>query len=66
MRTNFQQATGSGEALNGVLSHLEKIIPLRRIGKVEDVANAVIFLASDKNSFITGTNLVIDGGNSLV
>jgi NAD(P)-dependent dehydrogenase (short-subunit alcohol dehydrogenase family) len=36
--------------------------PLRRLGKVEDVAFGVLFLASDEASFVTGTELVIDGG----
>jgi 3-oxoacyl-[acyl-carrier protein] reductase len=37
-------------------------IPLGRYGKVEEVANAFAFLASDEASFITGTELVVDGG----
>jgi 3alpha(or 20beta)-hydroxysteroid dehydrogenase len=36
--------------------------PLRRIGQQEDVAAGVVFLASDESSFMTGTDLVIDGG----
>jgi NAD(P)-dependent dehydrogenase (short-subunit alcohol dehydrogenase family) len=36
--------------------------PLRRIGKPEDVAQAVLYLASDASSFVTGTTLVVDGG----
>ena len=36
--------------------------PLRRIGKPIEVAHGVLFLASDEASFITGTELVIDGG----
>ena len=36
--------------------------PLRKLGKPEDVANAVIFLCSDEASFITGHTLVVDGG----
>ena len=36
--------------------------PLGRLGNVEDVANAVVFLASDKASYITGETIYIDGG----
>ena len=37
-------------------------IPLGRYGQPEDVANGVLFLASDESSFMTGSELVIDGG----
>ena len=36
--------------------------PLGRIGTVDDIANGVLFLASDEASFMTGSELVIDGG----
>jgi NAD(P)-dependent dehydrogenase (short-subunit alcohol dehydrogenase family) len=36
--------------------------PLQRIGKPEDIAQAVLYLVSDASSFITGTALVVDGG----
>lgn len=37
-------------------------VPLGRVGRGEDIANAILFLLSDKASFITGTELVVDGG----
>jgi NAD(P)-dependent dehydrogenase (short-subunit alcohol dehydrogenase family) len=37
-------------------------IPMGRVGKPEEVAYGVLFLASDEASFVTGTELVIDGG----
>ena len=37
-------------------------VPLGRIGTVEDVAYGALFLASDESSFMTGAELVIDGG----
>jgi NAD(P)-dependent dehydrogenase (short-subunit alcohol dehydrogenase family) len=40
--------------------------PMKRLGKPEDIASAVIFLASDAASFITGTCLVVDGGLTIV
>lgn len=38
--------------------------PLRRLGRPEDVANAMLFLASDESSWVTGHALVVDGGFS--
>ncbi len=37
-------------------------IPLGRYGQPEDVAYGVLYLASDESSFVTGSELVIDGG----
>jgi len=48
-----------------VLNEDKKNYPLGRYGKPEDVAYAIIFLLSDASSWITGTNLLIDGGYTL-
>ena len=42
--------------------NIEELHPMGRMGKAEEVANAALFLASDESSFITGSNLLVDGG----
>ena len=42
--------------------NLEKFIPLKRVGKPEDISSASLFLLSDQAKYITGTELIVDGG----
>lgn len=48
--------------LDGFLKGCAEKTPLGRMGTPEDVANGILFLASDESSFVTGSELVIDGG----
>jgi len=45
-----------------ILARIPQRVPLGRAGRVEEVANAVLFLASDEASYITGVELCVDGG----
>jgi glucose 1-dehydrogenase len=44
------------------LENARRRTPWPRFGRPEDIANAAVFLASDRATFITGSNLVVDGG----
>ena len=47
------------------IKNMEDAIPLGRLGSPRDVANAFLFLASDDASYITGTTIIVDGGQLL-
>jgi NAD(P)-dependent dehydrogenase (short-subunit alcohol dehydrogenase family) len=53
---------GAGAASDEVREQRVRTVPLRRLGTVDDVAAGVLYLASDESAFVTGTELVIDGG----
>lgn len=51
-----------GDELGNVLEYAKSSTPLGRLGTVEEIASAVLFLASVESRFITGTELFVDGG----
>ena len=51
-------ADGQGDALKA----MEKSIPMRRVGRPEEIANAVLWLCSDAASYVTGQSISVDGG----
>jgi NAD(P)-dependent dehydrogenase (short-subunit alcohol dehydrogenase family) len=55
-------AAGEPDGVEAALKRYGASHPLGRIGTGQDIANAVLFLASDRASFITGTYLCVDGG----
>ena len=61
----LRQAYGD-EAVDRMLDYLQSSSPAGRVGRCEDVANAVLFLASDAATYITGVQLLVDGGVSKV
>jgi len=54
--------TPGTKVLGEVLKQVEQTIPQKRIGQPEDIANLVVFLASDDSSYIIGQLIVVDGG----
>jgi 3(or 17)beta-hydroxysteroid dehydrogenase len=57
--TSTMDASGNGEAM---LKYLESLHPVGHLGEPDDIAYGVLYLASDEAKFVTGSQLVIDGG----
>ena len=59
------QAT-TKEGADAIRAHFVSVIPLGRMGRAEEIANAALFLASDESSFVAGIDLSVDGGMGAV
>ncbi|WP_404476885.1 SDR family NAD(P)-dependent oxidoreductase [Novosphingobium sp. BL-52-GroH] len=57
---------GEGEQAQGTKDYLASLIPAGRIGQPEEIAKAVLFLASDDASFVNGVELFVDGGQAQI
>lgn len=57
---------GGGEQAKGTKDYLASLIPAGRVGQPEEIARAVLFLASDEASFVNGIELFVDGGQAQI
>ena len=60
--TSDRRADMSAEALAGRSEHAAGLIPMGREGRYREIAEAVVFLASERAAFVSGSSLLIDGG----
>ena len=58
----IEKATGGRDNALALLSRLAKDIPLGRVARADEIARAVVFLASEDASFVNGAELFVDGG----
>jgi citronellol/citronellal dehydrogenase len=62
---NNIRSSGTAQYGEGALEMTRRATPLRRLGAVEEVARVIVFLASDRNDFVTGSVYRVDGGQHL-
>ena len=58
----LRELLGSAQAGQDRLKSLSAVVPMGRMGNPDEIAKAVVFLASDDSSFVTGIELFVDGG----
>jgi NAD(P)-dependent dehydrogenase (short-subunit alcohol dehydrogenase family) len=62
----LRELFGSSDVGKQRLSNINSLVPMGRLGTPDEIAKAVVFLASDDSSFITGIELFVDGGTAQV
>jgi len=61
-----RRPAAQGTSPDAILSQLVRTIPSGRVGTIDDVADAVCFLVSERASYVNGAALVVDGSKSVV
>ncbi len=51
---------------SNLVAELKNVIPMNRLGKTNDITGVLYFLASEESSYITGQNIVVDGGRTII
>ena len=64
--TNMQAGAGAGGGDRANAERLASGMPLGRVGDPQDIANAILYLASDESSYVTGMEFTVDGGMTAV
>jgi NAD(P)-dependent dehydrogenase (short-subunit alcohol dehydrogenase family) len=62
----LRELFGSSDVGKQRLANINSLVPMGRLGTPDEIAKSVVFLASDDSSFITGTELFVDGGTAQV
>ena len=62
----LRELFGSSDVGRDRMKNVSSIVPLGRLGQPDEIAKAVVFLASDDSSFVTGIELFVDGGTAQV
>ncbi|WP_419789103.1 SDR family NAD(P)-dependent oxidoreductase [Mucilaginibacter sp. X5P1] len=62
----MEAQANTSEELDALQKYYANFVPMLRLGRVEEAAAAAVFLASDESSFMTGSDVVVDGGISSI
>ena len=62
----FRKLAAEKDSFEESVAKESMTIPLGRMGMPEDIANGILYLASDESSYVTGSELIIDGGRLII